>query len=101
MDNWVVVIGLAAALGLCAVLGSLGRRVRSLEQQMSVLQRHLGLISPPLYSPSDRVKQLAADPKRKLEAIKAYREESGLGLREAKRIVEELIESQRMSLPSR
>jgi ribosomal protein L7/L12 len=101
VENWVVVIGLTAALGFCAVLGRLGRRVQSLEHQMSALQRHLGLTSPPLYSPSDRVKQLAADPKRKIEAIKAFREESGLGLREAKTIVEELIESQRMNLPSR
>ena len=101
MENWVAVIGIIAALGLCAVLGRLGSRVQSLEQQMSALQRHLGLTSPPLYSPSDRVKQLAADPKRKIEAIKAFREESGLGLSEAKRIIEEHIASERMNLPSR
>jgi len=96
-----VVIGLTAAVGLCAVLGLLGRRVQSLEPQMSALQRHLGLTSPPLYSRSDRAKQLAADPKKKIEAIKAFREESGPGVREAKRIIEELIASQRMNLPSR
>jgi ribosomal protein L7/L12 len=40
---------------------------------------------PPL---SDRVKELASDPSRKIEAIKAYREETGAGLAEAKAAVE-------------
>lgn len=99
MENWLGVIGLAAGLGLVAALSRLGSRIQSLEYQLLALRRHLGLASPPLYSPSDRVKQLAADPKRKLEAIKVFREESGLGLREAKTIIEELIQSQRMHAP--
>jgi hypothetical protein len=37
---------------------------------------------------SDRVKQLASDPARKIEAIKVYREETGAGLAEAKEVVE-------------
>jgi hypothetical protein len=37
---------------------------------------------------SDRVKELAGDPARKIEAIKAYREETGAGLAEAKQAVE-------------
>lgn len=97
MENWAVVIGLAAALTLFAALSQLRRRVQYLESQMSALRRHLGLAPPPLYSPSERVKQLAADPKRKIEAIKVFREESGLGLKEAKTIVEELIQSQGMN----
>jgi len=40
---------------------------------------------PPL---SARVQQLASDPSRKIEAIKAYREETGAGLAEAKEAVE-------------
>lgn len=93
-----VTIGLAAALGLVAALARLGQRLRALEHQMSALTRHLGLAPPVLYSPSERVKQLAADPQRKIEAIKAFREESGLGLREAKTVIEELIASQGMNL---
>jgi ribosomal protein L7/L12 len=93
------VIALTAALGLFAALSRLGSRVQSLEHQVSALRRHLGLAPPLLYAPSDRVKQLAADPKRKIEAIKVFREESGLGLREAKTIVEELIQSQGMNPP--
>lgn len=43
---------------------------------------------PPL---SERCKAVARDPARKIEAIKMYREETGLGLREAKIAVEAFI----------
>ncbi len=45
------------------------------------------------YSVSDRVRTVAADPSRKIEAIRLFQEESGLGLAEAKEAVEELIRS--------
>jgi hypothetical protein len=43
--------------------------------------------------PSDRVKEIARDPARKIEAIKIYREETGTGLAEAKEVVEAYIDS--------
>jgi hypothetical protein len=43
--------------------------------------------------PSDRVKEIARDPARKIEAIKAYRAETGAGLAEAKEMVEAYIDS--------
>lgn len=42
---------------------------------------------------SDRVKELARDPTRKIEAIKLYREETGEGLAEAKEAVEAYVRS--------
>jgi ribosomal protein L7/L12 len=39
---------------------------------------------------SDTVRELSRDPGRKIEAIKVLREETGLGLAEAKRVVEDL-----------
>jgi len=42
---------------------------------------------------SDRVKEIARDPNRKIEAIQAYREETGAGLAEAKDAVEAYIDS--------
>ena len=39
-------------------------------------------------SVSERVRELAKDPSRKIEAIKMLRQETGLGLAEAKRVVE-------------
>lgn len=42
---------------------------------------------------SENVKQIAADPNRKIEAIKAYRNETGASLSEAKKAVEEFAAS--------
>jgi ribosomal protein L7/L12 len=44
-----------------------------------------------LPAPSDKVRALALDPKRKIDAIREYRQETGLGLLEAKAIVEALL----------
>ncbi len=46
----------------------------------------------PIAAMSDRVKELASDPSRKIEAIKLYREETGLGLAEAKEAVEQIMD---------
>lgn len=43
---------------------------------------------PPL---SDDLKIIAQDPSRKLEAVKAYKDQTGVGLADAKRAVEEYI----------
>jgi len=42
---------------------------------------------------SDRVKEVARDPSRKIEAIKLYRDETGAGLAEAKKKVEAFMDS--------
>ena len=50
---------------------------------------------PQLPQLSDRVKEIASHPDRKIEAIKVYREESGVGLAEAKKMVEAYIDRDR------
>jgi ribosomal protein L7/L12 len=42
---------------------------------------------------SERVKQMALDPDRKIEAIKLYREETNASLKDAKEAVEEFLEN--------
>jgi hypothetical protein len=68
-------------------------RVGRIERKLNALLRHHGMepsLGPPL---SDRVKQLASDPTRKIEAIKVYREETGVSLAEAKEAVEAYMNS--------
>lgn len=43
---------------------------------------------------SDRCREIARDPKRKIEAIKVYRDETGLGLRDSKFAVEAFMASE-------
>jgi ribosomal protein L7/L12 len=68
----------------------IAKQLSALHEGLASLQRELG-VSPPLSpEPSTKVRQLAVDPKAKIEAIKTYRRESGADLRQAKRIVEQL-----------
>ncbi len=66
-------------------------RLARVEQKLDLLLTHAGLD----YTPAPRAAwQALADegPARKIAAIKAYRDETGAGLVEAKRAVEEYIE---------
>ncbi len=44
-----------------------------------------------LPAPSEKVRRLAADPSRKIDAIREYRQETGFGLLEAKEVIESLM----------
>lgn len=64
-------------------------RFRGIERKLNALLLHEGVDPRESGFPlSDRVKEIAADPHRKIEAIKVYREETGAGLAEAKEAVE-------------
>jgi Ribosomal protein L7/L12 C-terminal domain len=65
-------------------------RLRRLEAKLDLILKHLGLeySDPPL---SEEVKALADDPARKIAAIKLHREQTGLGLKEAKDAVDAYI----------
>lgn len=69
-------------------------RLARIEQKLDLLLAHAGLsYTPP---PKSEWQALADEgPTRKISAIKAYREETGADLAEAKRVVEEYIEGRR------
>jgi ribosomal protein L7/L12 len=65
--------------------------LRRLEAKADLILRKLGLEHKDPATPgglSEEVKKLADDPARKSEAIKLHREQTGLGLKEAKDAVE-------------
>jgi hypothetical protein len=68
-------------------------RIGRIERKLNALLRHHGVDPTQGLPLSDRVKQLASDPSQKINAIKAYREETGAGLKEAKDAVESFINS--------
>lgn len=80
---------LALALGL-AQLSRIQNRLRDSEAKLDALLKHLGIEWGQYAEPSDQVKALARDPKMQIQAIKAYREQTGLGLKEAKEVVDQL-----------
>jgi ribosomal protein L7/L12 len=83
-----VVVGVLAIW--LTVVQTRERLVRT-ERKVNALLRHFGIDTTPAIS--DRVKDLASDPNRKIEAIKVYREETGASLVEAKNAVEAFINS--------
>lgn len=63
-------------------------RLERIEHKLDLILTHLGLdYNPP--PKNAKWQELAADPAGKIAAIKAYRDEYGVGLAEAKRAVEE------------
>jgi len=66
----------------------LARRLNRLEDKVDLLLKHAGLEEPPLPRQDEVVALVRAG--KKIEAIKVYREATGVGLAEAKRAVDQL-----------
>ena len=94
MDWTLYVVGAVLLLLALASWLDTKARVGRIERKLNALLRHHGVDPAQGLPLSERVMQLAADPARKIEAIKVYREESGAGLAEAKEAVEAYIHSQ-------
>jgi ribosomal protein L7/L12 len=76
-----------AAVAL-VIAASASARAAGVSRQLDLLLRGLDLDLTERLHLSDRVKELAADPRQKIAAIKAYRDETGAGLADAKAAVE-------------
>jgi hypothetical protein len=95
MEWWLIGLGVILVL---AILNT-ERQAGAIRRDAARADRKLNLILKQMNIPfdefalSDRVKELARDPNRKIESIKVYREETGAGLAEAKRAVEAFVHS--------
>jgi ribosomal protein L7/L12 len=90
-----IILAIAAVILLVTLIsyGNMTARIRNIERKLYALLRHHGVDATQGFVWSERVKQLAADSMRKIEAIKAYREETGAGLAEAKEAIESFTRS--------
>jgi hypothetical protein len=85
----IVCSGGAAGLGLRGSRDT--TRLAQLDRKLDAILRHLDIEYADPASPeglSERVRDLARDPTKKIQAIKLHRQETGLGLKEAKDAVE-------------
>jgi len=95
MDYLVVAAGVVLAVGLAMVVaGSRGQerratavRLAAIERKLDLIMKHHGIIEPRIEEP-DVVQELMQG--RKIQAIKIYRERTGVGLAEAKDAVEKI-----------
>jgi ribosomal protein L7/L12 len=93
----VIVIVFAGSSTVFAMSRSVdSAQLKRIEGKLNLVLKHLRLEyadSAILVELSDEVKALAGDPSKKIQAIKVYREQTGLGLKEAKDAVEAYIAS--------
>lgn len=95
MEYIVVVAGVILAVGLAMlVAGSRGQdrrntaiRLAAIERKLDLIMKHQGIMEPRIEAP-DVVQELMQG--RKIQAIKIYRERTGVGLAEAKNAVEQI-----------
>jgi ribosomal protein L7/L12 len=66
------------------------RRLQELERKLNLVLTHLGIDSDARVAPSSHVMNLAADPRQRIEAIKAYRQQTGAGLKVAAAVIDEI-----------
>lgn len=95
MHDYVLMLVLAVfAFGFYQLI-RLQERLGNAEAKLDALLRHFGVEWGKFSEPSDRVKELARDPSSRIEAIKAYREQTGVGLKEAVEVVDGLVSRKR------
>ena len=66
------------------------RRLRDVERKVTVLLCHFKIDPNSPVEPSSHVHTLALDPEQRIAAIKAYRIQTGAGLREAAAVIDEI-----------
>src|SRR5262245_6798212 len=96
MEWWLVILVVAVVLGILNIerqSGNIRRDVARLDRKLNLLLKQLNVPYEEAFGVSERVKELARDPSKKIEAIKVYRKETGADLKEAKDAVEAWIES--------
>jgi hypothetical protein len=94
MDLGLGVLAIGIALVVIASHRDSSSRLARVEHKVNLLLRHSGIDLQEGLSLADRVKDIARDPARRLEAIKVYGQETGSGLAAAKQAVETYVSTQ-------
>jgi ribosomal protein L7/L12 len=83
-----VLVLLVVAGSRRSAAGHQARRLAVVERKLDLIMAHLGIREPESDAPGAVLQELLAG--RKIQAIKVYREATGVGLKEAKEAVERL-----------
>ena len=78
-------------LSIDSTVKRLDRKLKRIDMSLSLILNRMEIEFPSRLS--ERVKQIALDPDRKIEAIKLYREETNVSLKEAKEAVEDFLKN--------
>jgi hypothetical protein len=83
MNESLAILALLLCIVMLAYVSFLGSRLRKVEASNRILLQNLG--------PSERVRRLAADPGNRIEAMRAFREETGADVRAAIAVIDALL----------
>ncbi len=86
-------LGFLLIVNAIALLSNRTRQIPDVERKLNLVLAHLGIDPTAQVAPSDRVTSLAADPRQRIEAIKAYRMQTGAGLKEAAAVIDRIAAS--------
>lgn len=81
---WLLIAALT--VGACTLI-RVRERLRHTEAKLDALLKHFGMEWGQFSEPSKRIKDLAQDPRSNIQAIRAYREQTGLGLKKAEEVL--------------
>jgi ribosomal protein L7/L12 len=90
-ENISIFLGLPLML-LVYQLIRLSERLKQSEAKLDALLKHFEIEWDAFSEPSELMKKLAQDPSIRIQLINAYREQTGAGLKEAKEVVDRLID---------
>ncbi|WP_200232052.1 hypothetical protein [Rubrivivax gelatinosus] len=90
MDSLVSHVALFVLLLIWLDVCRISKNVQATLELLSQTRRDLGLLPPLSDIPSDEVLALAADPSRRIEAIRRYREHSGADVKVAIAVVDRI-----------
>ena len=66
------------------------RRLQNVDHKLNLVLLHLGIDPTAIVPPSNHVIALAADPKQRIEAIRAYRQQTGADLKAALTMIDKI-----------
>jgi hypothetical protein len=92
MEFFAPFLVLVGVIATWLIVAQIRERLVRTERKLNALLRRFNIDPTP--GLSDRIKELARDPRQKIEAIKVYREETGASLAEAKEAVGAFIDNQ-------
>lgn len=90
-EFWIAMAALALAIFVVTAQARMQDSIARIDRKLNALLRHFDIDAADALGVSDRVKELARDPSKRIEAIKVYRAETGVGLAEAKDAVDAVI----------
>jgi len=84
----IVLVGVL--LSLAALDSFKERRIRTIEHRLALLLHHFGIDPTANVPPSEQVRRLAADPGKKLQAVRLYSKETGADVKTAAAVINAL-----------